>query len=83
MARDEEEYKQWQDAYDEVEGEWDEDWSNEEKQQYYENLQVYNEEYVDHFLLPSFPVHYSPSKHEPSTQGPIAIVMSAKTLHFP
>ena len=50
MARDEDEYKEWQDDYEEVEGEWDEDWSDEEKRKYYENLKLYNEKYVYHLF---------------------------------
>ena len=46
MAWVEDEYKEWQDNHEEVEGEWDDDWSDEEKQKYYENLEDHNEEYV-------------------------------------
>ena len=50
MARHQDEYKEFQDAYEAVEGEWDEDWSNEERQRYYENLKGYNDEYVYHLF---------------------------------
>lgn len=43
MPRDEEEYKDWQDRYESLNEEWDENWSDEETRNHYENMKDTNE----------------------------------------
>ena len=46
-------YKEYQDRYDSLEEEYDEDWSDEEKRNHYENMKDANERYVNHSDLSS------------------------------
>ena len=46
MPWNEDEYKEWQDGYENREEEWDEDWSDEQKRDHLENLKIWNEQYV-------------------------------------
>ena len=46
MPRDEDEYKEWQDRYEDLKEEWDEDWSKEEQRDHLENMRLSNEQYV-------------------------------------
>lgn len=53
MPWDEDEYKEWQHRYEDIEEEWDEDWSNEKRRDHFENLRLHNEQYVCHSNLSS------------------------------
>ena len=46
MPWNEDEYKEWQDGYESLEEEWDEDWSDEKKRDHLENMKTWNEQYV-------------------------------------
>jgi len=51
MPRDE--YKDWQDRYEDLEAEWDENWNEEEKRNHLENMKLHNDQYVCHSDLSS------------------------------
>lgn len=61
MSRDEDEYKQWQDRYEDLKEEWDEDWSKEEQRDHLENMRLSNEQYVSQAgsIQQSPPVRFS------------------------
>ena len=40
---DDDDYKLWQYGYEDIEREWDDDWSDERKRDHYKNLEVYND----------------------------------------
>ena len=42
MSRDE--YKEWQDRYEDLKEEWDQDWSNEQQRDHLENMRDSNEQ---------------------------------------
>lgn len=53
MSRNEDEYKEWQERYESLKEEYDEDWSDDEKRDHLENMRLSNEQYVCHIALPS------------------------------
>lgn len=53
MSRNEDEYKDWQERYESLKEEYDEDWSDDEKRDHLENMKLSNEQYVCHIALPS------------------------------
>ena len=53
MSRNEYEYKEWQERYESLKEEYDEDWSDDEKRDHLENMRLSNEQYVRHVVLSS------------------------------
>ena len=51
MQRDEDEYKEWQDRYEDLKEEWDGDWSKEKQRDHLENMRLANEQYVSQATL--------------------------------
>lgn len=75
MPPGENEYKEWQEGYEDLKAEWDENWSDEEKLNHLENMKIYHEQYVSYFNLfnkifvPSLLVGEYPSRHKSGPQG--------------
>ena len=79
MQRDEDEYKEWQDRYEDLKEEWDGDWSKEEQRDHLENMRLANEQYVSQATLsnralralsaPGYLLRYKSSHAEHNTEG--------------
>lgn len=75
MPLGENDYKEWQEGYEDLNEEWDENWSEEEKLNHLENMKIYHDQYVSYSNLfnktfvPSLLVGEYPSRHKPGSQG--------------
>ena len=53
MSGNQEDYKEWQDRHDSLNGEYDEEWDDETKRDHYENMRIANEMCVLTIMIPA------------------------------